>query len=135
MVLPAKGESFYVCPGFEEGRAREQIAKSPDGDNADVRIWQERRKSLRPRGAGHERPRNLEGFTLAPWASRRDLLELVDRLTPMITELTQAVEQEADRCPVAQRLATHPGVGPLTALGAYRIPSETGLLIPSGYIN
>jgi len=41
MVLPEKGESFYVCPAFEEGRAREQIAKSPDGDNADVRIWQE----------------------------------------------------------------------------------------------
>ena len=41
MVLLAKGESFYVCPAFEEGRAREQIAKSPDGDNADVRIWQE----------------------------------------------------------------------------------------------
>src|SRR5258708_39790653 len=41
MVLPAKGESLYVCPAFEEGRAREQIAKSSDGDNADVRIWQE----------------------------------------------------------------------------------------------
>ena len=41
MVLPAKGEPFYVCPAFEEGRAREQIAKSPDGDKADVRIWQE----------------------------------------------------------------------------------------------
>jgi Xaa-Pro dipeptidase len=41
MVLTAKGESFYVCPGFEEGRAREQIAKSPDGDKSDVRIWQE----------------------------------------------------------------------------------------------
>ncbi len=41
MVLPVKGESFYVCPAFEEGRAREQIAKSPDGDRADVRIWQE----------------------------------------------------------------------------------------------
>jgi len=41
MVLPAKGAAFYVCPGFEEGRAREQISKSPDGSNADVRIWQE----------------------------------------------------------------------------------------------
>jgi Xaa-Pro dipeptidase len=41
MVLPAKGESFYVCPAFEEGRAREQIAKSPDGNNPDVRVWQE----------------------------------------------------------------------------------------------
>ena len=41
MVLPAKGESFYVCPAFEEGRAREQIAQSPDGKSPDVRIWQE----------------------------------------------------------------------------------------------
>ena len=41
MVLPAKGAAFYVCPAFEEGRAREQISKSPDSGNADVRIWQE----------------------------------------------------------------------------------------------
>jgi Xaa-Pro dipeptidase len=41
MVLPAKGESFYVSPAFEEGRSREQIAQSPDGAGADVRIWQE----------------------------------------------------------------------------------------------
>jgi Xaa-Pro dipeptidase len=41
MILPAKGAAFYVCPAFEEGRAREQIAKSPDSGNADVRIWQE----------------------------------------------------------------------------------------------
>ena len=41
MVLPAKGAPFYVCPAFEEGRAREQISKSPDSGNADVRIWQE----------------------------------------------------------------------------------------------
>jgi len=41
MILPLKGESFYVCPAFEEGRAREQISKSPDGDTPDVRVWQE----------------------------------------------------------------------------------------------
>ena len=43
MVLPAKGEAFYVAPAFEEGRAREQIAQSPAGSNpsADVRVWQE----------------------------------------------------------------------------------------------
>jgi Xaa-Pro dipeptidase len=41
MVLPAKGEAFYVCPAFEEGRAREQIAAGPGGDRADVRTWQE----------------------------------------------------------------------------------------------
>src|SRR5580765_6564834 len=41
LVLPAKGAAFYVCPAFEEGRAREQIANSPDGNHADVRVWQE----------------------------------------------------------------------------------------------
>ncbi len=41
MVLPTKGEPLYVCPGFEEGRAREQIANSPDGNSPDVRVWQE----------------------------------------------------------------------------------------------
>jgi len=41
MVLPAKGAGFYVCPAFEEGRAREQIAKGSNGDQPDVRTWQE----------------------------------------------------------------------------------------------
>jgi transposase len=45
-----------------------------------------------------------------------DLLELLDRLNPTIAELSQAVEQEVEKCPEAQRLMTHPGVGPLTAL-------------------
>lgn len=40
-VLPAKGKAFYVCPAFEEGRAREQIAHAPDGDQPDIRVWQE----------------------------------------------------------------------------------------------
>jgi transposase len=37
-------------------------------------------------------------------------------LNPTIAELSQAVEQEVEKYPEAQRLATHPGVGPLTAL-------------------
>jgi Xaa-Pro dipeptidase len=41
LVLPAKGDAFYVCPAFEEGRAREQITNAPEGENPDVRIWQE----------------------------------------------------------------------------------------------
>ena len=40
-VIPAKGEPFYVCPAFEDGRAREQIANGPGGNNPDVRTWQE----------------------------------------------------------------------------------------------
>jgi transposase len=60
----------------------------------------------------------LEAFRLAPWASRRrcDLLELMDRLNPTIAELSQAIEQEAEKCAEARRLRTHPGVGALTAL-------------------
>jgi Xaa-Pro dipeptidase len=41
MVLPAQGAAFYVCPAFEEGRAREQLANAPGGEHADVRTWQE----------------------------------------------------------------------------------------------
>src|SRR5579864_9561390 len=41
LVMPAKGSSFYVCPAFEEGRAHEQIADSPNADHPDVRVWQE----------------------------------------------------------------------------------------------
>jgi Xaa-Pro dipeptidase len=41
VVLTAKGAVFYVCPAFEEGRAREQIARSPDRDQPDLRTWQE----------------------------------------------------------------------------------------------
>jgi Xaa-Pro dipeptidase len=35
-VLPAKGELAWVCPGFEEERARELVSKT-----AEVRVWQE----------------------------------------------------------------------------------------------
>jgi len=41
VVLPAKGRALCVCPAFEEGRAREQLAASLEGKNADVRTWQE----------------------------------------------------------------------------------------------
>jgi Xaa-Pro dipeptidase len=35
-VIPAKGDIAWVCPGFEEERARELVSK-----NAEVRVWQE----------------------------------------------------------------------------------------------
>jgi len=77
-----------------------------EGLRCKKRLWRE---------AGREQ---LKSFPLAPWADRRrrDLLELLDRLTPTIEELTQAIEQEVEKCPEAQRLQTHPGVGALTAL-------------------
>ena len=77
-----------------------------EGLRCKKRLWRE---------SGREQ---LEAFRLAPWASRRreDLLKLLDGLNPTIAELTQAIEQEVEKCPEAQRLRTHPGVGPLTAL-------------------
>jgi Xaa-Pro dipeptidase len=41
MVVAAKGDPFYVCPAFEEDRAREQIAQGPFPKSTDVRTWQE----------------------------------------------------------------------------------------------
>src|SRR6266478_10039961 len=60
----------------------------------------------------------LEKLSLAPWAGRRrkELLELLDRLDPIIGELTKAAEREARKRPEVLRLMTHPGVGSLTAL-------------------
>ncbi len=78
-----------------------------------------RRKKALWRSAGRK---ELESIALAPWASRRrqDLLDVLDQLTPKIQELTHALEAEAEKRPVTQRLMTHPGVGPLTAL-AYEL--------------
>ena len=75
---------------------------------------------------GENGRKQLEGFSLAPWASRRrhDLLELLDRLNPTIAELTLKIEQEVDKYPVAQRLGTHPGVGALTALAFVLVIGE-----------
>jgi transposase len=85
-----------------------------EGLRCKKRLWRERGRQ------------QLESFCLAPWASRRrrDLLELLDRLSPTIAELTQAIEQEAEKCPAAQRLRTHPGVGALTALAFVLIIGE-----------
>jgi len=41
MIVPAKGNPFYVSPAFEEDRAREQIVMGMGDAKADVRIWQE----------------------------------------------------------------------------------------------
>ncbi len=91
-----------------------------------------RRKKALWRPAGRAQ---LQSLVLARWASRRrqDLLELLDQLTPKIQELTRALEQEVEKRPVARRLMTHPGVGPLTALAFELVigtPSYVGL-VPS----
>jgi transposase len=63
----------------------------------------------------------LEKLALAPWASRRrhELLELLDRLHPMIEELTAAAEQDAKKRPEVARLMTHPG-GPRVCVDRWK---------------
>jgi Xaa-Pro dipeptidase len=41
LVLPMKGAAFYVCPAFEEGRAHEQMGSAQEGNDPDIRTWQE----------------------------------------------------------------------------------------------
>jgi len=48
---------------------------------------------------------------------REDLLRLLKQLDQWVRELDQRIGQEVARREDAQRLMTHPGVGPLTALG------------------
>jgi hypothetical protein len=60
--------------------------------------------------------KQLEALPLLPWASRRraELLRLHDELEASIEDLNQAVFQQANTRPGAQRLMTHPGVGAAT---------------------
>ena len=83
-----------------------QAVALKEGRHCKKRLW---------RASGRQQ---LESLQLAPWSSRRrhELLELLDRLNPTIAELSQAIEREVEKCPEAQRLRTHPGVGALTAL-------------------
>ena len=78
-----------------------------EGLRCKKRLWRE---------AGRQQ---LEAFRLAPWASRRrhDLLELLDRLNPTIAELSQAIEQEVEKCPEAQRLMDASGGGSVNRAG------------------
>jgi len=77
-----------------------------EGKRRKTKLWSEQGRA------------ELEKLALAPWASRRrkELLELLDRMDPVIEELTKAAEEESSKRPEVVRLMTHPGVGPLTAL-------------------
>jgi transposase len=70
------------------------------------RLWSER---------GRE---ELQKLPLREGMGRRraDLLQLLAQLDGWVKELDQRIEQEAARRQEAQRLMTHPGVGPQTAL-------------------
>ncbi len=41
MILPRTAPPLFIGPAFERDRALEQIARSPDGAKADLRVWEE----------------------------------------------------------------------------------------------
>jgi len=41
LILPAKGEPFFVCPAFERDRVEEQIALSPFAGSSGLHAWEE----------------------------------------------------------------------------------------------
>ena len=113
----------------------------PSGEERDVRVWLEHRHQLvqmRTRAqnglqaialshglrrrqrlwsqAGQE---ELKKIPLREGMGRRreDLMQLAGQLNRWIKDLDQRIGEEVARRPEAQRLMTHPGVGPLTALG------------------
>jgi transposase len=60
----------------------------------------------------------LEKLELLPYAAARraQLLSMLEQLEGEIARLNQQVEKEVQQRAAAQRLMTHPGVGPVTAL-------------------
>ena len=60
----------------------------------------------------------LDRLPFGPWANRhkQDLPEMLDRLSPLIEVLDQAVKKEAESHADAVRLMEQSGVGPVTAL-------------------
>jgi len=79
-VLPARGEMAFVCPGFEEARAREGI---PAG--AEVRVWQEDESPYEVI-AGILRDRGLATGTIGVEAQTRYFISNgVQQVTPSAT--------------------------------------------------
>jgi len=87
-----------------------------EGIQRETGLWSQKRRA------------QLESLPLAPWATQRrqDLLELLDRLSPSIEELSRVIEQEAQQRAEVQLLMTHPGVGPPTALAYVLIIGSPG---------
>ncbi|HKD13749.1 MAG TPA: IS110 family transposase [Candidatus Angelobacter sp.] len=61
----------------------------------------------------------LQELELPTWTGRRrdDLLKMLEPLDVTIAELSAAVEKAVEKDARSQLLKTHPGVGPITALG------------------
>jgi len=62
--------------------------------------------------------KELEGLALGPWSSyrRQELLRMYDEMAAATAKLDLEVERAAKAQPLAVRLMTHPGVGPVTSL-------------------
>lgn len=143
-VLPRKGEPFFVCPAFEEGRLREQLVTSPfDAARADIRTWQEDEspyalvaRGLKDRGAATGRV-GIEETTKFVWsdslAAAAPQLRLVSG-TPVIAGcrmIKDAHELDLLRLASAATLSVYAAV--YDALRPGMTQQDAAALIASGY--
>jgi len=94
----------------------EMRTRAKNGLQAIALSYGVRRRSRLWSDAGRE---ELQKIPLREGMGRRrqDLVRLLDQLDGWVKELDGRIEQEVARREEARRLMTHPGVGPLTALG------------------
>jgi transposase len=90
--------------------------RAKNGLQAMALSYGRRRRGRLWSAAGQEQLQKLP-FRKGMARRRQDLVRLVEQLNTWVAELDERIEQEVARRPDAQRLMTHPGVGPLTALG------------------
>ena len=86
LLMENRFPKIWVASGEKRTRIMNQLQAVAlnEGLRCKKKLWREKGRQ------------QLEAFRLAPWASRRrgDLLQLLDRLNPTISDLTQAIEQE-----------------------------------------
>jgi transposase len=112
-------------PSLEERDARQLLVHRHKQVQARTRVKNQLQAMALSQGVQKKRKlwseagrAELEKLELLPYAAQRrqQLLVALDQLEEEIVRLNQQVDEEVQQRAAAQRLMTHPGVGPVTAL-------------------
>ncbi len=122
--LPSAGERDVRVLLEHRHQLVELRTRAKNGLQAMALNYGVRRRSRLWNAAGRE---ELQKIPLREGMARRraDLLRLLAQMNEWIKELDLRIEQEVAQREDAQRLMTHPGVGPLTALGTVLVLGPT----------
>jgi transposase len=112
-------------PSLEERDARQLLLHRHKQVQARTRVRNQLQAMALSQGVQRKRKlwsavgrQELEKLELLPYAAarRKQLLAALDQLEEEIAQLDRQVAEEAAKRPAAEKLRTHPGVGPVTAL-------------------